>query len=234
MEITLLVVGIILGALVVMGILKIVPKKGAGRSAPVPRVHIFLENLKSIGELVVFKAYTKEIVTAAEHWFNEWGKKYLTWLISNKKMAMVFAFEISFWYDLKSPDFTVGDAGLGKFVIKMPRCLYDISIKDISFYDEQRAKLLPWLIPGLLSEVFGKGPNEEDRNRLKDEALKQASFMADRLIQRLSSEIEKSAQQTMEMLAKSFGAKSVMLDFSKSQLVQRSVTDYSPQQANAA
>ena len=139
--------------------------------------------------------------------------KYLTWLISNKKMAMVFAFEINFWYDLRSPEFSISNAGDGRFVIKMPRCLYDISIRDISFYDEQRAKFLPWLIPGLLSEAFGSGPNEEDRNRLKNEALKQASLMAARLIQRLSSEIEKSAQQTMEMLAKSFGARSAMLDF---------------------
>jgi len=34
----------------------------------------------------------------------------------------------------------------------------------------------------------------------------------------------------METLAKSFGAKSVLLDFSKSQMVERSVTDASPQQ----
>ncbi len=55
--------------------------------------------------------------------------------------------------------------------------------------------------------------------------------MADRLIQRLSSEIEKSAQQTMEMLAKSFGARSVMLDFTASKPEQRNVTDISSQQA---
>jgi hypothetical protein len=231
MELTTFIIGLILGILAVVGIRLAFQRKGSAKTAPQPQIQIFLENLKSIGELVVFKAFTKEIVTAADHWLNEWGKKYLTWLISNKKMAMVFAFEISFWYDLRSTDFDVTDAGQGKFVIKMPKCLYDINIKDISFYDEQRAKLLPWLFPGLLAEALGRGPNEEDRNRLKDEALKQASLMAEQLIQRLSSEIEKSAHQTMEMLAKSFGAKFVILDFSKAKVVQRSVTDTSSQQA---
>jgi len=54
--------------------------------------------------------------------------------------------------------------------------------------------------------------------------------MADELIKQLSSEIEKSARQTMETLAASFGAKSVLLDFSKSQLSERGVTDLTQQQ----
>ncbi len=162
------------------------------------------------------------------------GKRYLTWLVSNKKMAMVFEFEINFRYDLKSPDFTVADAEEGEFTIKMPQCLYDISIRRINLYDEQKTKLLPWLLPGLVSEFFGMSFDEEERNRLMDEALKQASLMADGLINRLSSEIEKSARQTMETLAKSFGAKSVVLDFSKSKMVERSVTDESPQQVAQA
>ena len=231
MELTILVVGIVAGILIVFGTKVIFKKNRAPARQEEIRIQIFVEKLRSLGELIVFKAFTKEIVTAAEHWFGEWGKKYLTWLISNKKMAMVFAFEINFWYDLRSAEFGISNAGDDRFVIKMPRCLYDISIKDISFYDEQRAKFLPWLIPGLLSEAFGAGPNEEDRNRLKNEALKQASLMADSLIQRLSSEIEKSAQQTMEMLAKSFGARSVMLDFTASKPEQRNVTDISSQQA---
>ena len=55
----------------------------------------------------------------------------------------------------------------------------------------------------------------------------QASSMANQLIEQLSSEIEKSARQTMEMLAKSFGAESVVLDFSESQLLEKEVTDLS-------
>ena len=222
--------GIILGIAGAIGIRKMYHKRSSKSSVQEHQIYSFVENMKSVGELVVFKAFTKEIVTAAKHWFGDAGKRYLTWLVSNKKMAIVFEFEINFWYELKSPDFTVTDAGEGKFDIKMPQCLYDISIRRISLYDQQKAKLLPWLLPGLVSEFFGTSFNEEEHNRLMDEALKQASLMANQLINRLSSEIEKSARQNMETLAKSFGAKSVLLDFSKSQMVERSVTDASPQQ----
>ena len=47
----------------------------------------------------------------------------------------------------------------------------------------------------------------------------------------MSSEIEKSALLTMEMLAKSFGARTVMFDFTASKPEQRNVTDISTQQA---
>jgi hypothetical protein len=171
MELAILGAGVAAGILIVFGAKAIFQRKGSAPRGEAIQVQIFVEKLRSLGELVVFKAYTKEIVTAAEHWFGEWGKKYLTWLISNKKMAMVFAFEINFWYDLRSPEFGITGSGNDLFLVRMPRCLYDIRIKDISFYDEQRARFLPWLIPGLLSEAFGAGPNEEDRNRLKYEAL---------------------------------------------------------------
>lgn len=222
--------GIILGVVGGIAIRKMLHKRSSKTSVQEHQIYSFVENMKSVGELVVFKAFTKEIVTAAKHWFGDVGKRYLTWLVSNKKMAIVFEFEINFWYELKSPDFIVTDAGEGKFNIKMPQCLYDISIRRISLYDQQKAKLLPWLLPGLVSEFFGTSFNEEEHNTLMDEALKQASLMADQLINRLSSEIEKSARQNMETLAKSFGAKSVLLDFSTSKMVERSVTDVSPQQ----
>jgi hypothetical protein len=236
MEFTLIVLvfGVVVGAVGAIAIRRMFSKKGSKEKLPEHRIYSFVENMKSVGELVVFKAFTKEIVTAAKNWFGDVGKRYLTWLVSNKKMAMVFEFEINFRYDLKSPDFTVTDAGEGEFTIKMPQCLYDISIRRISLYDEQKTKLLPWLLPGLVSEFFGTSFTEEERNRLMDEALKQASLMADQLINRLSSEIEKSARHTMETLAKSFGAKSVLLDFSKSKMVERSVIDESPRQVAQA
>jgi hypothetical protein len=189
-----------------------------------PQIYTFVENMKSVGELVVFKAFTKEIVTTTENWLGNVGKKYLTWLMSNMKMAMVFQFEISFWYDLRSPEFLVTRADDGRFVITMPKCLYSINIKDISFYDEQSAKLLDWLLPSLISRVFSKDFSEEDKNRLKDEAKMQASSMANQLITQLSSEIEKSAAQTMKMLAAGFDAEAILLDFSQSTLQEEGVS----------
>jgi hypothetical protein len=222
-----IVIGIVLGVAGSIIVRKAFQKKTPGEGTKEHQIYAFVENMKSVGELVVFKAFTKEIVTTAENWLGKVGKKYLTWLMSNMKMAMVFQFEINFWYDLKSRDFKVTDTGQDRFMITMPKCLYNIHIKDISFYDEQSAKLLDWLLPPLISRVFAKDFTEEDKNRLKDEAKMQASLMANQLIEQLSSEIEKSARQTMEMLAKSFGAESVVLDFSESQLLEKEVTDLS-------
>lgn len=48
-------------------------------------VYSSVEQLRSVGELVVFKMVTKEIVTASQHWFGEIGEKYFQWLVSTKK-----------------------------------------------------------------------------------------------------------------------------------------------------
>ena len=62
-----------------------------------------ISQLKSIGELSVFQVYSKEIVTKTDHAFGNFGKEYLRWLVSEKKLSMIFEFEINFIYDLTSP-----------------------------------------------------------------------------------------------------------------------------------
>jgi len=182
-------------------------------------IYVSIEDLRSVGELVVFKIVTKEIVTAAEHWFGEWGKKYLHWLASTKKMAMIFEFGIDFRYNLRSSDFVIQAEGNRNYRLKMPKCFYDISVRDISFYDEQNAKLLPWLLPDLLNRAFGPGFDESDKNRLIEEAKQQAGQMAKTFAQKMESEVQNSATQTLRALAKGFGAEDVTVDFSESELI---------------
>jgi hypothetical protein len=188
-----------------------------------PEVHTSIEDIRSVGELVVFKIITKEIVTAADHWFGEWGKKYFRWLASAKKMAMIFEFEINFRYNLRSSDFAILPEGVGAYRLRMPKCLYETYIRDISFYDEQTAKLLPWLLPELLSRAFGSGFDESDKNRLKEEAKQQAGRMAKSFVEKMQSEVQNSAEQTLEALGKAFGAETITVDFSGSELVQTKV-----------
>ncbi|MBW6486846.1 MAG: hypothetical protein K0B01_11935 [Syntrophobacterales bacterium] len=111
-----IVTGVILGVAGSIIVKKVFGRKASGRGAKEDQIYAFVENMKSVGELVVFKAFTKEIVTTADNWLGKVGKNYLTWLMSNMKMAMVFQFEINFLYDLKSPDFRVTDAGQGSFI----------------------------------------------------------------------------------------------------------------------
>ncbi|MFH1242558.1 MAG: DUF4230 domain-containing protein [Pseudomonadota bacterium] len=182
-----------------------------------------VEKFRAVGELVVFKIVTKEIITASDHWFGEMGKKYFQWLASNKKMAMIFQFDIDFKYNLHSPDFLVEPTGENTYRLKMPKCLYESHIKDISFYDEQGARLLPWLLPHLLTKALSDGFNEETKNRLIAEAKNQASQIAHGLVKKVQSEVHKSAIQTLEVLAKGFGAKGIRVDFSDEELTQTRV-----------
>ena len=175
-------------------------------------VHASIQELKAIGQLSVFKVLTKEIVTEVDHAWGEIGKRYLSWILSNKKMAMIFMFEIDFRYDLRSPEFQIIESD-GIFIFRMPPCLRETSIRDIHFYDEQKSKLIPWLVPDLLNSVFGSGFTDEDRNRLKDAARKAAQSQSDELVSTLDFEVEQSAKQTLESLARAFGVQNVRFEF---------------------
>jgi hypothetical protein len=190
---------------------------------PKPCVYTSIEDMRLVGELVVFKIFTKEIVTTAEHWFGEIGKKYFTWLASTKKMAMILEFEISFRYNLRSSEFVIKHENEGHYRLIMPKCLYETSIRNISFYDEQNARLLPWLLPDLLNRAFGPGFNERDKNRLIEEAKQQAVQMAKEFSEKMQSEVQKSAAQTLEAIGKAFDAKVITLDFSEARLVQTKI-----------
>ena len=141
-----------------------------------------ISQLKSIGELSVFQVYSKEIVTKTDHAFGNFGKEYLRWLVSEKKLSMIFEFEINFIYDLTSPRLEIMQIANSSYKIKMPPCKYKFSIADMKFYDE------------------------------KNEVKK----MSVRLISQLQSKIHKSARDTLEAIAKSFGANKVEFVFDDS------------------
>jgi hypothetical protein len=217
-------IGAIAGFVAAVVIVVFLKRRGRkGLSGSEVHVHASIEELRSVGELVAFKMITKEIVTAAEHWFGDFGNRYLTWLLSNKKMAMIFEFEIDFRYDLRSREFVIEQTGDRQYQLRMPKCFYQTHIRDVSFYDEQSSKLLPWLIPDLLNRAFGPGFTETDKNRLKEEAKQQAGHMAEHFVGKMRSEVQNSAKQTLETLAKAFGADSVNIDFSASELVQAKI-----------
>ena len=188
--------------------------KNAG-SAKQVEIHSSIEKLKAIGELSVFKAVTKEIVTQFDHDWGDFGKKWLGWLYSSKKMAMIFEFEIDFRYDLRKSDFQILDQSNGSYTIKMPPCFHEVHIRSISFYDEQGSKFMPWLLPDTLNGLFGKGFGEEEKNQMVAMARAHAEAQALRLISGLTSEVEESAKLTLTSVAKAFGAQNIRFEFDK-------------------
>lgn len=183
------------------------------RAAPAISVEAGLQHLRAVGHLSVFKAVTREIVTETDHTWGDLGKKYLSWILSTKKMAMIFEFEIDFRYDLRRPEFSVVSAADGSVVVRMPPCHHDARIRDIRFYDEQRSRLLPWLLPDLVNGFLSGGFTEEDKNRLVSAAKAHAESQARLLIDNLQPEVRASATATLQSLARAFGADRLTFDF---------------------
>ena len=216
-----LTAGVITGGLVVWAL-----RRGSTTREPKVQVHASVEELRALGELSVFKVLTKEIVTARDHWAGEFGQRYLEWLFTSKKMAMIFTFDIDFRYDLRDPAFRIEDTG-GAFRLTMPPLRYDLHIRDITFYDEQKTRMMPWLLPDLVNAAFGAGFNERDRNHLKDEARAQAESLASNLVQRLRPEVQSSARETLLLLARGFTEAPVEIVFHETKPVQAAV-EFSP------
>lgn len=185
------------------------------RKTPSGGTQVFssIEQLRSIGQLSVYKVLTKEIVTETDHSWGEVGTRYLSWVLSNKKMAMIFEFAIDFRYNLQSPLFEISETGINNYAVTMPPCDYEVHIRDIRFYDEQGAKLFPWLLPDLLNGFLGGGFSEEDKNKLVDAAKNHAEQQALELINNIQSEVQKSAKSTLESISRAFGVTHIDFEF---------------------
>lgn len=213
MEGILAILVVVLVAVIVVLLLR--SRRRASEPARTTSLLSSLESVRSIGHLSVFKAFTKEIVTETDHSWGSFGKKYLGWVLSNKKMAMIFEFEIDFRYDLRSSEFSVAELSEGQYVFTLPPCFHEANIRSIQFYDEQGARLLPWLLPEILSGFLPAGFSEADKNRLVADAKSHAEQQSKRLIEALESEVQNSARRTLESIAHSLGAKKVEFEFKR-------------------
>ncbi|CZE48209.1 DUF4230 domain-containing protein [Campylobacter geochelonis] len=172
-----------------------------------------ITKLRNIGELSVFQIYSKEIVTRKDDPIGGFWKSVLGWSMTKKQIAVIFEFEINFIYDLRSKDFVIQQISDGGYKISMPPCQYKYSIKDMKIYDEKDARFLPFLLPDSLSGFFGVSFSESDKNKLIDEAKDEVKSMSIKIINDLGDKIHKSASDTLEAIAKNFGAKSVEFEF---------------------
>ena len=157
--------------------------------------------LTRVGELRVYRAYMKEIVTSVDHVWGEIGKKYFSWMLSEKKLAMVFEFEVDFVYNLFSKDFKVEQNQNG-LSVTMPRCKYDVKIKDFYFYDEQGTRLK--ILPEFLSSIFDGGVSEDEKNELVKMAIKQVEEIAKKVAKNIQSDVDTTTRATINNLIMGF------------------------------
>ncbi|EAI1200341.1 DUF4230 domain-containing protein [Campylobacter coli] len=168
-----------------------------------------ITQLKSIGELSVFQVFSKEIVTKKDSAFNGIWKSILGWSLSERQIALIFEFEITFLYDLRDKNFEIIVLDNDHYKIIMPD---KHSIIDMKFYDEKNAKFLPFLLPDSINST-GLSFSENDKNKLIREAKEEVKELSLNLIRNLESKIHKSARDTLEAIAKGFGAKKVEFEF---------------------
>lgn len=211
--ITALIIGFIFAVLAIV-LFWTLKKRFKNTASKEMNIHSSIQDMKAIGELSVFKVITKEIVTESDHLLGNFGKKYMRWLLSNRKIAMIFEFAIDFRYNLRSDDFRIVNEE-EHYVFYMPPCLNEISIRNVMFYDEQRSKLLPGLLPDIINEIFDAGFNEEDKNRFVKAARDEAEAQAKKLILDIGSEVRQSAMQTLKSLARAFDITNVRFVFSE-------------------
>lgn len=208
------IVALLVLVLIVFGVIYKINKQASKVSKEIKSdITSEISQIKSIGELSVFQVYSKEIVTKTDHAFGSFGKEYLRWLVSEKKLSMIFEFEINFIYDLTSPKMDIVNTANSEYLIVMPPCKYKFSIANMKFYDEKNGKFIPFLLPDSLNGFFGSTFTEEDKNKLITEARNEVEKMSVKLISELQNKIHKSARDTLEAIAKSFGARSVRFEF---------------------
>ncbi|MBU8870125.1 MAG: DUF4230 domain-containing protein [Gemmatimonadales bacterium] len=173
----------------------------------------FITSMKAVGELNVFRIMTKEVITASDHWFGDFGKKYLNWLLSSKRITLVIEFDVNFRYDLTDPAFGIDRLGDTAFQITMPPCKHEVLIRNMRIHSEDKTELLPWLMPDLLGRFFTGGFSVEAKNKLIAETRDQAIRFAGDLVDQATVEAQRSAVNTLTMLAQGLGAWRVDFDF---------------------
>ena len=181
--------------------------------------------LVSIGELRVYRAYMKEIVTSVDHVWGDIGKKYFSWMLSEKKLAMVFEFEVDFVYNLLSKDFKVFDNGKG-VSINMPRCKYDVKIKDFYFYDEQGTRLK--ILPEFLSSIFDGGVSEDEKNELVKMAIKQVEEISKKVAVNIQSDVDRMTKETINNLLLGFNKRIDSFNFYENNITHDQVNIENP------
>ncbi len=181
--------------------------------------------LVRIGELRVYRAYMKEIVTSVDHVWGDIGKKYFSWMLSEKKLAMVFEFEVDFVYNLLSKDFKVLEKRKD-ISIKMPRCKYDVKIKDFYFYDEQGTRLK--ILPEFLSSIFDGGVSEDEKNELVKMAIKQVEEISKKIVMNIQSDVDNTTKETINNLIVGFNKRVDSFKFYESNIIQNQVNIENP------
>ncbi len=186
-------------ALAVTGIVLVRQFAPAARPSTLPEVATSVDYIRQIGELAVLRASVKEIVTTK---VGEPG-----WFTTQGKLAIICHFDIKYKYDLHRARIAAGsrDDGSRYCVISLPKHEYEVSTRDIRFYDEQDGT---WL-------GFVQKTPPDARTKALDAARVQAEAQAKTFLTEMEGEIQTSARATLSQIAHAFGFADITVEFEK-------------------
>jgi len=172
------------------------PSPGA---ATVPTVATSVDFIRQIGELHVLRASVKEIVTSSV------GAA--SWIKTPGKLAIICHFEIKYKYDLNKARVVAGsrEDGTRYCLIHLPRHGFEVSTKDIRFYDDQDGT---WL-------GFTQKTPPDEKTRVLDAARSQAENQAQAFLSDMEGEIQASARSTVTQIARAFGYSDIRVEFER-------------------
>ena len=191
-----------------------------------------VDAFKSVGELVVLKVFTKQIVTSRDHLLGDWGEKWMTWLLSSKQAAIIFDFVVDFRFDLRHESFRAEVDENGSVRFTLPPAYYEIQMKGMEIYDEQKAGFVPSLLPKWLAQAFGGNFGPEDKNQLIGAAKAEAEGLSRQLVESMRHDLQKSAEATLGSMARGMGFNVISFLFSADEPVRLSI-DLSSIEASA-
>lgn len=222
-----LLLGLALGALAAGLVAWLLRRRKPGASAALD-VHSSVLRFREVGELVVFRMVSQQIVTVEDHPAGRF-RELVSWLLSTKKMALVVEYGIDFKYDLRNPALRI-EPGEGRAVrVALPPLEFQPHVRDIRFYDERNARWLPFLL-GDITELIGPRFGQADKNKLIAEAREQAEGLARRSAADLQGEVQASARRTLEALARGFGVEALEIEFPDAAPVPLKGADSAPAQ----
>ena len=170
------------------------PGAGPGN---VPTVATSVDFIREIGELHVLRASVKEIVTSAV------GEA--SWLKTPGKLAIICHFDINNKDNLHKARIVAGGRGDGTryCMIRLPRHEFEVSTREIRFYDDQDGT---WL------DFTQKTPPDE-KTRVLEAARRQAEQQAKAFLGDLEGDIQASARSTVTQIARGFGYADIRVEF---------------------
>lgn len=193
-QVLLVLTGLTLG-LVGAGIALALLRRRGDKAPVVIGAEVIAERVRVVGKLVGLEVHAKEIATSTKGW--DWLPPIL---LSQAKIAMIFAFEKQYFVDLhRVTPADIEELGPGRFRLCLPEVEGALRLVDVQPYDIQAGRIL-----GLLDVIQ---MNAKTQKELMRAAQEQAGALFKASEAKYLAEARRSCQQHLESLLGMFGVR---------------------------